>query len=786
LATRKWLLGVLLLAICLFVPQRSARAIPRISAYFYGTVKVNGANVPTSTVVSAWINGVRADRGTETYLDEHGNSAYFLEVPGDDPETGEKEGASPGDVITFKIGDLSATPDPNRTIVWAEAAYEEVNLTAVDDSPTATPTPSPTGATNTPTVTATPTLTATPTATGTWTTTPTPTWTLTVTPTAGTPTATPTLKTVTITQIEDTFLDRTYHDVNYYTSGFLQMYSSLEGGTDQRPVFQFDLSQIPIGSQVTAATLNLFTYPPGSNTVSQTVSAYALRRAWNPREATWDQAASGVPWATGGADMPGVDRGTVAYDSVVVSDPNWRPYQWNITALVAEWVLDPLSNHGLIMLATTNGLAKQRFCSIDWVQPDFRPSLVVTYRPSTFTPTPTATTGPSPTGTATATVAPTVGTKLFAPSQDAYINEYYPETNYGADWSLRIKNDNERSLVRFDLSSIPSSAIVTDATLRLFAYRRQGSASTPLMGAYPLKRAWSEGSVTWRQAAADQPWGLAGANDLVADREGTAVASTPLTTVPDWYALSVTSAVQSWVTDPASNYGFILINLESAAEFIFYSQNYPVNAGLRPQLEVTYYVPLPTATPTHTPTATATPTQTNTPTATPTATATATATPNVGTIAGLVWEDQNRDGFPDPGEPPVAEALIKLYNRHNFEIARHRTQEDGRFAFPGLTPNDPLDLTDYYTVIETDPPGYTSTTDNTFIVRVSANLTTTVAFGDIPLLTATPTTSPTTTVTPTGTLSPQPTATNTLTPTATKPLRAVYLPLILRDHTEGR
>ena len=73
-----------------------------------------------------------------------------------------------------------------------------------------------------------------------------------------------------------------------------------------------------------------------------------------------------------------------------------------------------------------------------------------------------------------------------------------------------------------------------------------------------------------------------------------------------------------------------------------------------------------TCTPTVTPTSSRTPTATRTPTITPTPTRTSTPghvptpTPFLSTIAGYVWEDQNRNGGRDAGEPGLAGVKVAL------------------------------------------------------------------------------------------------------------------------------
>jgi hypothetical protein len=148
-----------------------AEAVPPIPSSFYGTVKLNGSNVPDGTKVSAWIGGVKYAE-TETTIWE-GDSVYSIEVPGDDPETPGKDGGVEGETIVFKIASYTA----NQTGTWHSGTNVELNLTAAEG-----------------TVTVTPTSTLTPTPTNTPGRTPTPTRTPTTTPTTRTPTPTPTLR----------------------------------------------------------------------------------------------------------------------------------------------------------------------------------------------------------------------------------------------------------------------------------------------------------------------------------------------------------------------------------------------------------------------------------------------------------------------------------------------------------------------------------------------------------------------------------------------------------------
>jgi hypothetical protein len=108
-------------------------AVPQIPASFYGTVKVNGADIPDGTSVQALIDGkVYAEVLTQTY---QGDSVYALNVTGDDTDTTAKDGGREGDTVQFKIGGVLA----NQTGVWHSGTNVELNLTVASTTPLATP-----------------------------------------------------------------------------------------------------------------------------------------------------------------------------------------------------------------------------------------------------------------------------------------------------------------------------------------------------------------------------------------------------------------------------------------------------------------------------------------------------------------------------------------------------------------------------------------------------------------------------------------------------------------------
>ncbi|MGI6496623.1 MAG: choice-of-anchor A family protein [Kiritimatiellia bacterium] len=77
----------------------------------------------------------------------------------------------------------------------------------------------------------------------------------------------------------------------------------------------------------------------------------------------------------------------------------------------------------------------------------------------------------------------------------------------------------------------------------------------------------------------------------------------------------------------------------------------------------------------------------------------------VGLISGHVWNDLDKNGAGDAGEPRLEGVEIRLYDADSNLVATTTTLgADGYYEFPNLPDG-------HYTVVETDPPGYASTGD---------------------------------------------------------------------------
>ena len=128
-----------------------------------------------------------------------------------------------------------------------------------------------------------------------------------------------------------------------------------------------------------------------------------------------------------------------------------------------------------------------------------KPAFITVTVPPTATPTPTATPEPTPTAEPTPTPEPTpgAGTLTFDPVADARVSRGRPDSKYGNDVALRVRQDGSddyESYLRFQVTGITGT--VTSVKLRLFC-----TDASPVGGTvYPASTAWTESAITWNTA----------------------------------------------------------------------------------------------------------------------------------------------------------------------------------------------------------------------------------------------------------------------------------------------
>lgn len=407
-----------------------AAAAPPPPHTFYGTVKINDQDVPVGTLITAYVlDGTTPILCGTTLTFIPAPPApqvvvYVLNVNGDDDQTPQKDGASDGDTVFFRIGEWNNDVDADQTGTWHSAGSTELNLTA-----TAEPTPTPTATnTGTPTATrtatptgATPTYTPTPTGTRTPTSTPTPTIGATPTPTATIP---PTV--VCLRQgvggyagNVDAHIDLSNPTTNYGNSA--KLYAKTHDNTSI--LTRFDLTgKVPAGVLITNATLSFFWEAINPTNVPITLSAFRLLRGWTENEASWTYAQTGAAWSMPGANGLGSDRSATADGTTSCYDPTADTDHWidiDVTSAVQHWADHPEQNFGVVIkpyMCRERTVLYTLASSETWSEGG-RPQLCISYilPPPTPTPTntgtpthtPTITSTPTPTGTPTNTHTPT-------------------------------------------------------------------------------------------------------------------------------------------------------------------------------------------------------------------------------------------------------------------------------------------------------------------------------------------------------------------------------------------
>ncbi len=130
-----------------------------------------------------------------------------------------------------------------------------------------------------------------------------------------------------------------------------------------RSVLRFDLSELPDGATVTSADLRLFANMECSSSGPEpddcgtfdpstyAVTFHALRRPFDEASVTWNSAAAGDAWATGGAENTSVDRfsATAATLGGLNSGAEQTYLNVDVTGSVQDFASGAVDNNGWIL-----------------------------------------------------------------------------------------------------------------------------------------------------------------------------------------------------------------------------------------------------------------------------------------------------------------------------------------------------------------------------------------------------------------------------------------------------
>ncbi len=173
-------------------------------------------------------------------------------------------------------------------------------------------------------------------------------------------------------------------------------------------------------------------------------------------------------------------------------------------------------------------------------------------------------------------------------SADSYIDEGTPTINNGSGNTVRVRSktgSRQRTVVEFNLSSIPSDAAIKTGTLSLFMNQAPGSSRT--LGAHRITGSvlWSETGVTWNSRDGSTNWTSVGGDFNAATSTTTTGTSSSV-----WLNWDIKADVQAWVDGSATNNGTLLkdANESSTDEQERFASKEDGTAANQPKLAVSY------------------------------------------------------------------------------------------------------------------------------------------------------------------------------------------------------
>ena len=168
-------------------------------------------------------------------------------------------------------------------------------------------------------------------------------------------------------------------------------------------------------------------------------------------------------------------------------------------------------------------------------------------------------------------------------ARDTFISLANPDVPYGSDPSLVLAGaPATRALISFDISTIPRTASVFSASLRLTSVQGPGPMGCAAR-AYVLLEAWDENSATYNERSAGVLWTATGA--LQPSSGPTVIGSVAVSaTVTTSEMLLDRSIVEDWVRNPPTNFGVVLM----AGCDVTITSREGTTLAERPVLTVTY------------------------------------------------------------------------------------------------------------------------------------------------------------------------------------------------------
>jgi hypothetical protein len=142
---------------------------------------------------------------------------------------------------------------------------------------------------------------------------------------------------------DDADIERSSPDHNFGASKRLALRNGSDINFDVRTLLQFNLSRIPMGTQIHYAHLFLYFYfynPDYGNPAGRPYPIYRLTESWNEETVCWNNQS---------------DKTAVASDVAYCPNGTGQWIDWNVTSDVQAFINGTLDNHGWIIIDETNG-----------------------------------------------------------------------------------------------------------------------------------------------------------------------------------------------------------------------------------------------------------------------------------------------------------------------------------------------------------------------------------------------------------------------------------------------
>jgi hypothetical protein len=179
----------------------------------------------------------------------------------------------------------------------------------------------------------------------------------------------------------------------------------------------------------------------------------------------------------------------------------------------------------------------------------------------------------------------------FNTSDDTTISQANPTINYGGTGCDTMTvgytgvNSASRSLIKFNLASIPAGATIISASLYLDLPLASPASGAGTVNIHRVTTAFTEGTQCANAGSPNwtSPWTAAG-GDYNATVYGTAAYTNGQNSSVN---VDVTSLVQYWVST-ANNGALLKLSSESGSTYVIFNTGEAGGIGTRPVLSVTY------------------------------------------------------------------------------------------------------------------------------------------------------------------------------------------------------